>query len=1200
MGELVNLLNTAGGAFVIWAGDMLIQSSVLIALLAALDLVLRKRVQAVVRYWIWLLVLVKLMLPPSFSSPTSLTYWVGGKLPGLPAQVAPVPRAPLAAALPASESTVSATPGALESGPLAELVSEKSALPRAESTVAVSQALSSNVPITWQALALLAWAVVVIVMAVLLIQRALFVHGLVAQSQEPPGEIAELLRRCGRHLRVRANLAVRLSSLSASPSVCGLRRPVILIPEEMLAQLRGQELKSVLLHELAHVKRADLWLNLAQALLQVVYFYHPLLWAANARIRKVREQAVDETVLAALGAEAENYPRTLLSVSRLAFGQPMLSLRLLGVVESRKALMDRIGHMVSRPFPRTARLGFSGCVLVAVLALTLLPMASAAPERAKSEGPSPTAAPSVGGAGIAADQITFSGRVTDPQGQPVAGAEVTLYQLTAGELGVLPKVEAIDRKTTGADGTYLFTAAKGTGAYREDRAIARKEGLSLGWAQWTMMADQRQDIQLGQPAELAGDVVDEAGRPIAEADVHIALAKIGKGQDRRELRSTGFLRTKTDRNGHFVFADMPAGATFEFLVEGPGRATIHTLEMSSYSREQCQFAPGQAGIRLTLPAEARVEGVVVEKAGGKPVGGIEVRAHADWRRSAPLPSKRAVSAPDGTFRMGGLPAGSCLVELVPLRGQMPEWIAEDVQTPLKAGETKGDIRIQLTKGAMVEAFVKDPAGKPVEKVHVNLRLTQGEQSFGAGSDANGLARIRVLPGVYHVSQIFRPGYAAPETTDPVTIAEGETKRVEYTVTPARRVAGIVRDEAGNPLAGVKVQATWIRMALVMTGGAVSDASGKFDFPWDTSFPGRPVMAVIFVAREPLRNLVQALDIDEDTGPLDLKLQPGAIVTGTVLNQAGQPLPGATARVLVRVAKMSVRLGWDELATAGPDGVFEFKAVPPEREYTVEVTADGYGKHSISLAALGPQEKRHDIGQVKLAPSNLSISGLVVDPNEEPVAGVEISAYGEGQPDLQSVRTDAQGRFTIKGVSPGSIRLMVNPRGPSSLYGYTQAEAGATDVRINVSERRLPQAYAPRRGAALKGKPLPSLKDLGIDLPASAEGKRLLVCFWDMGQRPSRSCVTQLAAQAAQLGPKGVEIVTVHAAPVEGGILRQWLEENKVPFKTGVIAGDINKAKSAWGVTSLPHLILTDPKHIVAAEGFGVNELDKQIEAITTR
>jgi protocatechuate 3,4-dioxygenase beta subunit len=792
-------------------------------------------------------------------------------------------------------------------------------------------------------------------------------------------------------------------------------------------------------------------------------------------------------------------------------------------------------------------------------------------------------------------QIALSGRVIDSQGKPIPGAEVTLYEIMAGELGVLPKVEVIDRKTTGEDGAFVFGVAKGTGAYREGRVIARKEGLSLAWAAWSMMEDQRLDIPLGQPKELAGNVVDEAGRPIADAEVHIAMAKIGRGEGLRELRSTGFLQTRTDRNGHFVFADMPAGATFEFRVEGPGRATIHTLDMTSYSRDQCQFAPGQAGIRLTLPAEARIEGVVVEKAGGKPVGGIEVAAHADRRQSAPLPSKLAVTAQDGTFRLGGLSAGSCVVGLSTTRGQMPEWVAEDVRTSLQAGETKGDIRIQLTKGAIIEVLVKDTAGKPVEKVGAYLGRVGQEQGFGDRTNENGLARIRVIPGSYRVQQIFRPGYVPPETTDQVTVAEGETKRIECIVSPTPKITGIVRDQEGNPLAGVKVQVTWIKMLSSMTSEATSDASGKFDVPWDSSPMARGAPTVIFVARDALHNLVQVLDIDEHTGPLDLKLQPGVIVTGTVLNQAGQPLPGANVRVLLRVSKATVRLGWRELATAGLDGVFEVKAIPPEREYAVTVSADGYGKQEVPIATLGPKENRHDIGRVKLVPSDLSVSGIVVDPNDQLVAGAEISAFGEGQPDLREVQTDAQGRFTIKGVSPGSLRLSARSSGPPRLYGYAQAEGGATEVRITIAERRPPQAYPPRRGASLKGKPLPLLKDLGIDLPADTEPKMLLVCFWDMGQRPSRSCVTQLAAQAVPLGQKGVEVIAVHAAKVEGGVLSQWLKENKVPFTGGMIVGDIEKAKLAWGVASLPHLILTDKKHTVVAEGFGLGDLDKQIE-----
>lgn len=360
MGELVNGLNLAGQAFVAWAGSLLIQSSLLIVILAALDWVLRKRVKAVLRYWIWLLILAKLLLPPSLSSPTSLVSWVGSRLP----QTALVSLAP--------EAVPSAAPASGDAPGTANLLIGLRAEAGQETGVPGPVVLP-----TWQALVLLAWMVAVLLMGALLIQRVSFVHGLMRQSQEAPDALQALLEQCCAQMAVRSRVGIRLTYLSASPCVCGLRRPVILMPEQMLRQLGTPQLRSVLFHELAHIQRGDLWLSLLQTLLQIVYLYHVPLWWANARIRAIREQAVDETALAALGQEAEEYPRTLLCISKLAFSRPALSLRLLGVVESEKALTARIEHMVSRPFPKSVRLGLRGLAALVVVALVLLPMARA-------------------------------------------------------------------------------------------------------------------------------------------------------------------------------------------------------------------------------------------------------------------------------------------------------------------------------------------------------------------------------------------------------------------------------------------------------------------------------------------------------------------------------------------------------------------------------------------------------------------------------------------------------------------------------------------------------------------------------------------------------------------------------------------------------------------------------------------------------
>src|SRR5882724_9287740 len=76
MSTLVETLNLWGIRFTAFALPMLEQSMVLIALLFAIDALLRHRVRATVRYAVWMLLLLKLLLPPTLMSPTGLAYWV--------------------------------------------------------------------------------------------------------------------------------------------------------------------------------------------------------------------------------------------------------------------------------------------------------------------------------------------------------------------------------------------------------------------------------------------------------------------------------------------------------------------------------------------------------------------------------------------------------------------------------------------------------------------------------------------------------------------------------------------------------------------------------------------------------------------------------------------------------------------------------------------------------------------------------------------------------------------------------------------------------------------------------------------------------------------------------------------------------------------------------------------------------------------
>ncbi len=130
--------------------------------------------------------------------------------------------------------------------------------------------------------------------------------------------------------------------------------------------------------------------------------------------------------------------------------------------------------------------------------------------------------------------------------------------------------------------------------------------------------------------------------------------------------------------------------------------------------------------------------------------------------------------------------------------------------------------------------------------------------------------------------------------------------------------------------------------------------------------------------------------------------------------------------------------------------------------------------------------------------------------------------------------------------------------------------------------------------SLVGSPLPSLDGIVNDFDlASATGEMILVCLWDVNQRPARSCITELRDKAKELHQKGIVVVTIQASTIDRTELDRWTLENGIPFATGTIQSKEETARNAWGARSLPWLILTDREHIVVAEGFSIDELDEK-------
>ncbi|MHC4325341.1 MAG: hypothetical protein ACYSUX_13845, partial [Planctomycetota bacterium] len=184
LNSCLTFLNNIGRWFCDYGAGIFIQSGILIILLLIIDLLIRKRVRATLRYWIWMLVLLywiwmlvllKLMLPPAFSLPTGIVHWFGDYLPAqasISKQVLNMARPEPAGAPVPEESALSA-----------EIPQIHPPKINPEPPARVAPAFSGLHALTWQAAIFVFWLMGAAVLSVLLIHRILFVRRLIAQSE---------------------------------------------------------------------------------------------------------------------------------------------------------------------------------------------------------------------------------------------------------------------------------------------------------------------------------------------------------------------------------------------------------------------------------------------------------------------------------------------------------------------------------------------------------------------------------------------------------------------------------------------------------------------------------------------------------------------------------------------------------------------------------------------------------------------------------------------------------------------------------------------------------------------------------------------------------------------------------------------------------------------------------------------------------
>jgi hypothetical protein len=241
--------------------------------------------------------------------------------------------------------------------------------------------------------------------------------------------------------------------------------------------------------------------------------------------------------------------------------------------------------------------------------------------------------------------------------------------------------------------------------------------------------------------------------------------------------------------------------------------------------------------------------------------------------------------------------------------------------------------------------------------------------------------------------------------------------------------------------------------VVLTPGKVGNGREVLNAPF--------VSTDLVVARDVERNLAAIggfpwfLDMPRN---LDLTLEPGVCVSGSVRDKDGTPVTSATLKLSFTAhgSMESAVFGrnvvfWEPLslppAEADGRGLFNFTALPPgPSDYLVTASAKGYGVGTAYIGYSGTNTNRYELVPIVLKRADRRLAGRVVNPDGTPASEVSVSFFGEGQPRAGEVKSDKEGKFVFESVCEGPITMNAHQE---TLGGGTYCEGGGTNVVVKL-------------------------------------------------------------------------------------------------------------------------------------------------------
>jgi hypothetical protein len=290
--------------------------------------------------------------------------------------------------------------------------------------------------------------------------------------------------------------------------------------------------------------------------------------------------------------------------------------------------------------------------------------------------------------------------------------------------------------------------------------------------------------------------------------------------------------------------------------------------------------------------------------------------------------------------------------------------------------------------------------------------------------------------------------------------------------------------------------------------------------------------------------------------------------------------------------------------ARPDAQGRFTLwVLPGLPQEVRASAEGYGE--AKKADFIAPTAGADLGMLSLMPANRSIAGRVTDMNGQPMAGVQVNVWGEGQPGRpQQVVTDAAGRYRISGLAAGKVQ--VNVQHPPSGFDFRDGvETGATNVDFVLIPEPAPAGPTPRLKPGDAAPEITVARWLTGPRAPRLQGLRgqVVVLQFACAHNPAVEAETaRLDALRRRYGRLGVTFLSIYDASLPTAETAAYVKAQGITHPVGMVAaspqlGWNSPAFRSYGVSAVPSLFVIDRAGRVRAVDPSLLELEQMLQRL---